>query len=324
MYDGAPYHFGFIDFAYNNEIIIEYKDKLEDNIVWNGDIEEDNVIVIASVFNSKKYTGYANPPSNNEFDAHFVDATAGAIPGSIGCNQVNNNFTHTIFIEEASPTWCHNCPDMANKLFQIYNSKEYPFYFVSLISDMNDIANSRLQNDYNIYGYPTGFFDGGKNVIIGGGVNINDYISKIKLCGERNVHDLNLSLSVEWIGNGSLDISFSIINNEIVENEPPEIPIIDGPTSGKYGENIEYNIKSNDPEGDDLYYLIEWGDNIVEDWFGPYESGSELTVNHKWNELGNYLIKVKAKDIKNSESDWGTIEVKMPFIYQNSKLLMLL
>jgi hypothetical protein len=323
MYDGESYHYGFIDYAYNNEVIIEYQEKFEEKIIWNGDIEENNVIAIASVFNYKNYTGFANPPSNNVFDAHFVDATAGAIPGSIGFNQVNNNFTHTVFIEEGSATWCHNCPDMANKLFEIYKSKEYPLYFVSLISDMNDLSDFRLQNDYNIFGYPAGFFDGGRNVIIGGGVDIDDYISTIKSCGERNVHDLNLSLSVEWIGDGNLEISLSITNNELVYNEPPETPIIEGPNNGKYGENIEYKIRSNDPEGDDLYYLIEWGDNTAKDWFGPFMSGSEVIINHTWNELGNYLIKIKAKDLQNSESDWGTIEIKMPFFYQNSKSSML-
>jgi hypothetical protein len=324
MYDNEPYHYGFLDFAYNNEIYIEYEDTFEDTIIWEGDVELNNVIVIASVFNSKRYTGFAYPPSRNEFSAHLVDATAGAMPGFTGYNQIKNNFTHTVFIEEGSATWCHNCPDMANKLNQIYESNNYPFYFISYISDMNEIANSRLQNDYNVFGYPSAFFDGGKNVILGSGVSLNDYISTIESCGERNVHDLNMSLSVLWLGDGNLEISISIKNNEIVENVPPETPIIQGPAKAKIGENIEYKIKSNDPEGEDIYYLIEWGDNNIEEWFGPYESGSELIVDHIWNNTGNYLIKVKAKDINNHESDWGTIEVKTTLIYQNIKILLLL
>ena len=51
MYDGEPYHYGFLDFAYNNEISIDYEDTLEDTIVWDGDVSENNVIVIASIFN---------------------------------------------------------------------------------------------------------------------------------------------------------------------------------------------------------------------------------------------------------------------------------
>ena len=324
MYDGEPYHYGFLDFAYNNEILIDYEDTKEDTIIWDGDVEESNVMVIASVFNTKKYTGYAYPPSGNKFDAHFVDATAGSIPGNTGYNIVKNNFTHTVFIEEGTATWCHNCPDMANKLNDLYKTSEYPFYFISLISDENEDANSRLTNDYNVYGYPAGFFDGGKYVIIGSGVSVNDYISIIQSCGERNVHDLNLTLSVEWLGDGNLEISFSITNNEIVENVSPEIPIIDGPLEAKTGENVEYIINSNDPDGDNIYYYVEWGDNEIDDWFGPFESGSDVIINHLWNEKGDYLIKVKAKDTENSESDWGTIEVKMPLYYNNLKIIILL
>ena len=317
MYDGEPYHYGFLAYAYNNEINIDYQNTIEDTIIWNGDVEENNVIVIASIFNSKKYTGFAYPPSSNKFDAHFVDATAGAIPGNTGYNIQKNNFTHTLFIEEGTATWCHNCPDMANKLYDLYNEGEYPFYFITLISDENELADSRLTNDYNVFGYPTAFFDGGKEVIIGGGINIDNYISKILSCGERNAHDLNLTISVEWLGEGNLEINFSITNNEIIQNEPPEIPTIIGPSQAKFGENIEYTINSNDPEGDNIYYYIEWGDNSAEDWIGPYESGSDVIFNHIWSERGNYLIKVKAKDTENSESDWCTIEVKMPIINLN-------
>jgi len=35
-------------------------------------------------------------------------------------------------------------------------------------------------------------------------------------------------------------------------------------------------------------------------------------VSHIWEEEGNYIIKVKAKDSYETESDWGTLEVSMP------------
>jgi len=311
-YDGDPYHYGFLDFAYNDEVFIEYEDTLEDTIIWDGDVSENNVIVIATLFNSKANTGYAYPPSTNRFDAYYVDATAGATPGNIGYNKVTEEFTHTVFIEEATATWCHNCPDMANKLNNLYISGEYPLYFVALVSDENTDASSRLLDEFNVYGYPTAILDGGKNVIIGSGVSENIYISRILSCGQRDVHELNLTLSVEWLGNGNLEISYSIINNENIDNYPPEIPIINGPTRGKINENIEYTITSNDPDGDDIYYYIEWGDGEIEEWLGPFESGSSAIINHNWEEEGDYLIRVKAKDTSNIESDWGILEINMP------------
>jgi hypothetical protein len=319
MYDGEPYHYAFLDFAYNNEISIEYEDVMEDTITWNGDVSENNVIVIATIFNSKANTGYAYPPSTNRFDAYYVDATAGAKPGNTGYNIVTENFTHTTFIEEATATWCHNCPDMANKLNDLYNSREYPFYFVALVSDENEDADSRLTDDYNIYGYPTAFFDGGKNIILGSGVSENSYIQKIRSCGQRDVHELNLSLSVNWLGDGDLEISYSITNNENIENYPPDTPIIDGPSRGKINENIEYTITCNDPDGDEIFYYIEWGDDEIEEWIGPFDSGSSIKINHSWQEQGDYIINVKARDDSNSESSWGTLEIKMPKFNQYSR-----
>lgn len=324
MYDGEPYHYAFLDFAYNDEISIEYQDTIENTITWNGDVSENNVIVIASIFNSKSYTEYAYPPLTNRFDAFYVDAAAGAKPGHTDYNKVTEEFTHTVFIEEGTATWCHNCPDMANKLNDLYNSEEYPLYFVALVSDENDNANSRLIDDYNVYGYPTAFFDGGKNVIVGSGVSVNTYISKIMNCGQRDVHELNLSLSVEWLGNGNLEITYSITNNENIENFSPEIPTITGPTRAKINENIEYSITCIDPDGDEIYYFIEWGDGDIEEWIGPFESGSSININHIWQEKGDYIIRVKAKDDYNSESDWGTLELKMPKFYQYTSYFDLL
>jgi hypothetical protein len=314
MYDGEPYHYAFLDFAYDNEISIDYQDTLEDTIIWDGDVTENNVIVIASIFNSKSYTEYAYPPSTNSFDAYYVDAAAGAKPGENDYNKVTEEFTHTVFIEEGTATWCHNCPDMANKLNDLFNSGEYPFYFVALVSDENEDAGSRLSDDYNIYGYPTSFFDGGKNIVIGSGVSENTYISKIQNCGQRDVHELNLSLSVEWIGDGNLEIAYSIKNNENIENYSPETPVITGPTRAKINEDIEYTINCIDPDGDDVYYYIEWGDGEIEEWMGPFASGLDININHSWKEKGDYLIKVKAKDYSNLESDWGVLELKMPKI----------
>lgn len=104
----------------------------------------------------------------------------------------------------------------------------------------------------------------------------------------------------------------------IGDNSPPSKPHIDGPhihcrpICGKAGEEYEYTFKSVDPDGDDIYYLVDWGDGTYDDWFGPYPSGEEATANHTWNAQGTYTIKAKSKDINGLESDWGTLTVTMP------------
>jgi len=98
----------------------------------------------------------------------------------------------------------------------------------------------------------------------------------------------------------------------IVEVEPPNPPIIDGPTHGKAGVAYSYTFVSTNPEANDVYYWIEWGDGAQTGWIGPYPSGQIVTVNHTFTKKGIYMIKAKAKDVYNAESAWATLEVSMP------------
>jgi len=95
-------------------------------------------------------------------------------------------------------------------------------------------------------------------------------------------------------------------------NYPPNVPTIRGPSSGKAGEQYSYVISSTDPEEDAVHYYIDWGDGITSGWLGPFDSGYEINQSHMWDEKDNYLIKVKAKDSNDKESDWAILEVSMP------------
>ena len=97
-----------------------------------------------------------------------------------------------------------------------------------------------------------------------------------------------------------------------VGNQPPSIPEITGPVSGTPGEEYEYTLLSNDPDGDEVFYCINWSDGTSELCFGPYSSNEEIIVSHTWEETGTYIVKVKARDYYEDESDWGTLEVTMP------------
>jgi len=88
-------------------------------------------------------------------------------------------------------------------------------------------------------------------------------------------------------------------------NDPPYIPIINGPAEGVVNVEYEFSFEAADPDGNDIYYYIIWGDGGVEEWIGPYESGEEVKVNHTWTSVGDFNIKAKAKDIYDSESNWS-------------------
>ncbi|MCK4429753.1 MAG: PKD domain-containing protein [Candidatus Aminicenantes bacterium] len=97
-----------------------------------------------------------------------------------------------------------------------------------------------------------------------------------------------------------------------IGNQAPDAPAITGEINGEVDVEYEYTFNATDPEGDDVYYEIEWGDGTNITDLGPYESGEEVVVNHTWSAKGTYTIKAKAKDIYGAESDWSTLEVTMP------------
>jgi hypothetical protein len=103
---------------------------------------------------------------------------------------------------------------------------------------------------------------------------------------------------------------FSIIVSKI--NDPPFEPTIDGPTRGVAGIELNYTINAEDPDGNDVYYFIDWDDGNAEEWIGPYSSGADVSISHTWEDKGNYEIKVKAKDTYDDESDWTELWIKIP------------
>jgi hypothetical protein len=97
-------------------------------------------------------------------------------------------------------------------------------------------------------------------------------------------------------------------------NQAPNTPDKpSGQSSGKSGTEYTYTTSTTDPDGDQIYYWFDWGDNSNSGWIGPYNSGEEVSVSHTWDKRGSYEIKVKAKDINGSQSEWSDpLAVTMP------------
>ena len=94
---------------------------------------------------------------------------------------------------------------------------------------------------------------------------------------------------------------------------PPNKPDISGPTSGKAGMKHSYTCRIVDPDGDKVSILFDWGDGTSSGWVGPFDSGETFEVDHIWKEKGTYNIRVKAKDIDGTQSEWSDIfEVGIP------------
>jgi hypothetical protein len=106
-----------------------------------------------------------------------------------------------------------------------------------------------------------------------------------------------------------------------IDNGPPAVPSIDGPSNGKPNTEYDYAISSTDPESENVYYYVDWGDGSSESDLGPYSSGEIITKRHKWTGEEVYTIRVKAKDTNGLESDWSTFEMSTPVTRENPRTI---
>jgi hypothetical protein len=118
---------------------------------------------------------------------------------------------------------------------------------------------------------------------------------------------------VEGVVSGDYnDMGNIIVSPSQDTNNPPNKPYIYGPKTGNIGTSYEYSMVATDPDDDNVYYCIDWGDDSEIYSTGPYLSGEEVKISHTWKKEQTYAVKIQAKDTSGSESDWSTLEVSMP------------
>jgi len=135
-------------------------------------------------------------------------------------NVLNADFTHTVLAEYGSKNTCPLCPPASNQLYDIYNSGDYDFYYVTLVyleeggTPLNVIR--RLQ-ELEISGVPDVHFDGKYMNVPGKQSNDQPYRNAINQSGEREVPDIDIDIDVSWLGFGTLKITVAVYDNEIEE-----------------------------------------------------------------------------------------------------------
>lgn len=129
----------------------------------------------------------------------------------------DNEFVHTVFIEEGTGTWCENCPNVAGILHDLYESDEFNFYYVALIEDKNTKAETRLTEDYSIVGYPTVYIDGGYKVFVGGGNEKSEFANAIRDAESRKVPEIRVTVRAIYDENTN-----ELTTNVLAENNEAE------------------------------------------------------------------------------------------------------
>ena len=90
-----------------------------------------------------------------------------------------------------------------------------------------------------------------------------------------------------------------------VDSNPPSKPLsMQGPVDLFVGDTGSYQTSSDDPDGDDIRYIIDWGDGTTtRSDFLP--SGDMQLFEHLWTSKGTFDVKVKARDKFGKESSWS-------------------
>ncbi|MFE3846080.1 C25 family cysteine peptidase, partial [Thermoplasmatota archaeon] len=126
----------------------------------------------------------------------------------------------------------------------------------------------------------------------------------------------------EWQAFGDPTLSIAAQSLQPEKPNPPE-----GPTSANIKEEHTYTAITTDPDGDQIFYLFDWGDGEFSGWVGPYDSNQIGDASHIWTDRGDYEIRVKAKDDHGVQSEWSDpLPISMPKIkiFYNNIFLNLL
>jgi thiol-disulfide isomerase/thioredoxin len=128
-------------------------------------------------------------------------------------NVSNQEYTHSVFVEACTQTWCPPCATAAAVMSELYKSGEYDFHYIALVSDMNTAARIRV-SELDVKYIPNYVFDGNFTRYIGSGGLPGEYTSRLDLCGAREVANVSIDISVKWLGLGTLKISVTVKSND--------------------------------------------------------------------------------------------------------------
>lgn len=97
-------------------------------------------------------------------------------------------------------------------------------------------------------------------------------------------------------------------------NNPPELKKLDDDNPHWWcpsAESYELRLVAIDYEGHNVSYWVDWGDGHNTGWLDPSPSGEQIVINHTYYAESTYIIKAKAKDIYDAESNWEELKLNI-------------
>ena len=285
------------------------------NNVYNNEIKIEDGAGIVITF------GEENNVENNKIESKNKQTGAGIFLQLCTKNQVINNFIKNTERGIALSLYASNTQVKGNNLIDnVYGILIRNISYENSIPN-SIISNNILENDYGLY-----ITENSDDAYIYNNNFLNNKINAFDECSNFYDNGQEGNYWDDWDKTGPYYISGgggNVDNHPHLEptrNIPPNPPEVNGPSLGKIGEKIDFEISTTDYENEKIYYMIDWDDGSDEEVYGPYNSGEEISISHTFNEKGTYFVKVKAKDASNDESPSVLHNINIEKGKQKSKL----
>lgn len=103
-------------------------------------------------------------------------------------------------------------------------------------------------------------------------------------------------------------LNYSLYSLDGEGNLPPNIPIFSKQNYNGFSRSTTaLDVFVIDPNDDRCNLLVDYGDGSTMNWEGNFNSGYNANVQHSFEFDGQYLVKAKAKDGNNLETDWSEL-----------------
>jgi len=193
----------------------------------------------------------------------------------IGYSENDEDF-NKIRIYEKRTDWIINIASLVSQEYsEIIN--------LDIVASSDDAGHGSDQRSFWNYGFDSVFY--------------HEYTwNDNKDTGQDTIENMNPAYATK-IARFALATIAKMALSSVQYNSAPEAPSSpQGPGEVKINVEYAFTTTSTDPEGNNIYYMFDWGDGTHSDWTGPYESGEEAKGYHTWKCPGESEIKVKAKD----------------------------
>jgi hypothetical protein len=158
-------------------------------------------------------------------------------------------------------------------------------------------------------------YGNGRVILFGPHPEIEEDSARDGVSFADRLFDLGTDWNLLWT---SMDWVMGWTISEPPDTSPPTTPEVNGPVRGKSGAEYQYTCISNDPELEEVYFYIDWGDENVSGWIGPFDSGEIVETPYSWQYKGEYVIRIRAKDVNGAESEWSDpLEIRISKAYES-------